>query len=96
MRDEHPEIERADNSLRREVRRALADVHVVGHVTDQKERRRKNGRDHAGHVAAPMSAPDQIPAARDEDRADEIERRICRRQIGNAHGKRPDLQDEQD
>src|SRR5207248_10950377 len=41
--------------------------------------------DHAGHVTAPCTVPDQIPTHRDEDGADKIERRVDRRKIGNTH-----------
>jgi hypothetical protein len=55
---------------------ALADVGVVDHVADQKKGRGKNGRDHAGDVLSPVAAPDEVPAAGNEDGAHEVERGV--------------------
>ena len=60
-------------------------MRMVSDVTGQKKGRRNHRSDHAGHVAAPRAVPDQIPTHRDEDGADQIERRVDRRQIGNIH-----------
>src|SRR5438094_4159495 len=85
VRNQHREINWTYDSLCCEGCRFLTHMRMVNDVTRQKKRRRNHRSDHAGHVTAPCTVPDQIPTHRDEDGADKIERRVDRRQIGNTH-----------
>jgi len=86
VRNQHCKIERTDHSLRSEMGRFFADVRVIDEVPDEKKCGCNHSRDHACHVTPPRAAPDQVPACRDENGADEIERCVDRWQIGNCHG----------
>ena len=59
----------------------LANASMVSDVAGQKENRGDQGRDHAYHMTAPSAAPDEVPAHRNEDGAQQIERGVQSRQI---------------
>ena len=57
----------------------FADVDVISDVASEKKGGRNDRRDHADDVALPKIPPDKIPAGRNENGADKIERGIdCR------------------
>ena len=52
---------------------------VISDVANEKKAGGNDRRDHAGDVALPKISPNEIPAGRDENGADKIERGIdCR------------------
>jgi hypothetical protein len=54
-------------------------VDVISDVADEKKGGRNDRCDHADNVALPKIAPDKIPAGRNENGADKIERGVdCR------------------
>jgi hypothetical protein len=57
----------------------FADVDVISDVADEKKGGGNDRCDHADNVALPKIAPDKIPAGRNENGADKIERGVdCR------------------
>ena len=57
----------------------FANVDVISDVADEKKGGGNERRDHADDVALPEIAPDEVPASRDENGADKIERSVdCR------------------
>jgi len=59
--------------------RFLPDVDVIGDIANEKEGGGNDRRDHANDVALPKISPDKIPAGRNENGTDKIERGIDRR-----------------
>jgi hypothetical protein len=54
-------------------------VDVIGDIANKKKGGRNDRRDHANDVALPKISPDKIPAGRNENGTDKIERGIdCR------------------
>ena len=59
--------------------RFFADVDVIGDIANEKKGGGNDRRDHANDVALPKIPPDKIPAGRNENSTDKIERGIdCR------------------
>src|SRR5438105_14035665 len=56
----------------------FADVDVISDVADEKKGGGNDRGDHTDDVALPEIAPDEIPAGRDENGTDQIERGVHR------------------
>ena len=60
----------------------FANARMISDVANQKTDRGDQGYDHADHVAAPPTAPDEVPTSGNKNRAHEIKRGIEGRQVG--------------
>ena len=63
--------------------RFLANARMISDVANQKTDRGDQGYDHADHVTAPPTAPDEVPTSGNKNRAHEIKRGIESRQVGS-------------
>lgn len=67
----------------------FSDVDVISDIPNEKQGGGNDCRDHTDDVALPIVTPDEIPAGGDQNSADQIERGINRREIGDGkHAKR--------
>ena len=55
---------------------------MISDVANQKTNRREKGCNHANHVTAPRTAPDEVPTRGNENSAHEIKRGIEGGQVG--------------
>ena len=77
VRRQHWKINRSQPAAK--AGRFFADMDVISDVANEKKAGGNDRRDHAGDVALPKISPNEIPAGRDENGADKIERGIdCR------------------
>jgi hypothetical protein len=77
VRRQHRKINRCQPPAK--AGRFFADVDVISDVADKEKGGGNDRRDHADDVALPKIPPDEIPAGRDENGADKIERGVdCR------------------
>jgi hypothetical protein len=74
MAGQHWKIDRRQPAAK--AGRFFADVDVISDVANEKKGGRNHRGDHADDVALPKIAPDEIPASRDENGADKIERGV--------------------
>jgi hypothetical protein len=77
VRRQHWKINRSQPAAK--AGRFFADMDVISDVANEKKGGGNDRRDHADDVALPEIPPDEIPAGRDENGADKIERGVdCR------------------
>jgi len=62
--------------------RFLADARMISDVANQEKHGGRESYDHAHHVTAPCTAPDEVPTQRDKNGAHEIKRGIKGWQVG--------------
>ena len=77
---QHREVDRRHPAA--EAGRFFTDLDVIRNVADEKQGRGNDCRDHAGDVALPKIPPDKVPARRDKNCADAIQRGIESGEIG--------------
>jgi len=70
VRGQHWEVNRGDPTC--VARGFFTDVRVVSDVANQETGRRDDGDDHTRHMTPPCAVPDEIPAHRNEDGANQI------------------------
>ena len=63
-------------------RRFLPNARMISDVPNQKTDRRREGYNHAHHVAAPRAAPDEVPTRGNKNGAHEIKRGVEGGQVG--------------
>ena len=63
--------------------RFLANARMISDVANQKTDRRDEGYNHAHHVTAPRTSPDEVPPDGNKNGAHEIKRGIDGRQVGS-------------
>ena len=87
MTGQHWKINRCQPAVK--ARGLFSDVDVISDIANEKQGGGNDCRDHTDDVALPIVAPDEIPAGGDQNSADQIERGINRREIGDGkHAKR--------